>query len=110
MALIKTVLERLQSAGFKINPFKCEWAVQETDFLGHWLTPTGIKPWRKKIDAVLKLSRPTNQTQLRSFLGAVTYHRHLWPRRSHLLRPLTNLTDNSFFLNGPESVIKFLQQ
>ena len=73
MKLITTVVQRLQATGFKINTLKCEWAVQETDFLGHWLTPTRIKQLKKKIDAVLKMSEPKKLTQLRSFLGAVTF-------------------------------------
>jgi hypothetical protein len=87
-------LERLQNNGFSINPLKCEWAIKETDWLGYWLTPTGIKPWNKKIQPILALQEPRNKHELRSFIGMVTHYKDMWKNRAHILSPLTDLTKN----------------
>ena len=92
MSTLDKVLKILEDNNFKVNPLKCKWCIKETNYLGYWMTPEGLKPWKKKIDAILRMERPTNVTELRSFLGAVGYYHDMFPHRSHILAPLTRQT------------------
>lgn len=99
---LRVVLHRLQEKGFAITPHKCEWAVQETDFLGYWLTPTGIKPWKKKVDAIIALAPPSTMKALRAFVGMINFYRTMYPKRAHTLAPLTSQTGRNTLTWTPE--------
>jgi hypothetical protein len=71
------VLGHLHSNGFSVYPLKCEWGVKETDFLGYWMTPTGLKPWLKQIEPILALAKPETLKQLRGFIGLVNFYRSM---------------------------------
>ncbi len=66
--------------------------MKEGEFLGHWLTQTGVKPLRKKIEGIMSIVVPTTLKQLRGFIGMVNFYRDFWKSRAHLMAPLTLLT------------------
>jgi hypothetical protein len=88
--LIATIIWRLRENGFTINPLKCEWAIKETERLGYWLTPQGLKPWKKKIDAIIHMDRPCNAIELCMFIGCINYYQDMCPSCAHILKSLTD--------------------
>jgi hypothetical protein len=74
LALLDTVLCHLCDNGFTVNLLKCTWAIQETDWLGYWLTPHGLKPWKKKIEVILHMDRPRTVNDLCRFIGCINFY------------------------------------
>mmetsp|Transcript_27436 Transcript_27436/g.40868 ORF Transcript_27436/g.40868 Transcript_27436/m.40868 type:complete len:1328 (-) Transcript_27436:212-4195(-) len=94
LEVLGRIFSALEAKGFSVNPLKCEFGIAEGDFLGHWITQSGVKPWKKKVDAILNLDRPKTVSQVRTFVGMLNWYRDFWPRRSHLLSPFTKLQNN----------------
>jgi len=55
---LKKVFQKLRDANLKLHLDKCEFLKKETEFLGHIVTTTGIKPNPKKLSAIINFPIP----------------------------------------------------
>ena len=88
---LRTVLERLNNFGLRINLSKCIFGADKLDFLGYEVSNNGLKPTTSKIDAVKNYPTPTSATQLRRFLGMINFYHRFIPNCAKLQKTLTKL-------------------
>jgi hypothetical protein len=91
---LEQVFTRLAEAGLKINATKSKFCCDELEYLGYLINREGVRPTMKKVEAIKNIATPKTRKQLRSFIGMVNYYRDMWPKRSHLLAPLSALTSS----------------
>ena len=91
LAEVKVIIKCLHNAGLNCKIDKRTFAKPEIEYLGYIITKEGVKPNPNKIQAIIDLQRPSTKTEVRHFLGMVQYYHDLWPRRSEILAPLTEL-------------------
>ena len=68
-----TLCETARANGLKLNAKKLQFKSNNCKFFGHKLTPDGLKADKSKIEAIVKMSPPKTETDLKSFLGMVNY-------------------------------------
>ena len=66
---LKRLLTRLNDKGLRCRRDKCQFAQPSVEYLGHTLSAEGISKG-SKVEAVLKMPPPTDESSLKSFLGA----------------------------------------
>ena len=49
---LKLVMQRIERAGLKLKPSKCCFVKEEVEYLGHILTPNGLKTNRRLVEAI----------------------------------------------------------
>ena len=69
------IFDRLRSANLKLNPDKCHFCKPSVLYLGHVVTPEGIKPDPQKLIAIKDYPRPSSVTDVRAFIGLASYYR-----------------------------------
>ncbi|UYV84832.1 K02A2.6-like, partial [Cordylochernes scorpioides] len=91
---LETVLRRLEENNVKLNAKKQQIAVNKVNFLGHIISRDGIAIQASRAEAIQKLKRPENKTEVQRFLGMVTYLGKFIPNLSDKTAPLRKLISN----------------
>ena len=71
---------------------KCEFWLEEVQFLGHMISAQGIVVDPAKTETMVKWERPQTVTEVWSFLGLAGYYRRFVEGFSKMVSPLTQLT------------------
>ena len=86
------VLTRLSTAGLKLKPTKCHFIRQQVEYLGHVITPKGIKPNPDREQAVRDFPTPRSLKDVRAFIGLASYYRRFIKGFAQIAQPLHSLT------------------
>ena len=88
---LRIVLGTLRKHQLYAKFSKCQFWLREVGFLGHVVSEGGISVDPALVQSVLKCVAPTNQTEVRSFLGLAGYDRKFVQGFLSIARPLTQL-------------------
>ena len=92
---MRIILEMLREKKLYAKFSKCEFWLDSVSFLGHVVSKDGVMVDPSKIEAVKSWVRPTNFTEVRSFVGLGSYYRRFVKGFSSVASQLTNLTKQS---------------
>ena len=89
--ILMAVLQKLDKAGLKLKREKCEFNKSQVEYLGHVISSRGIQSSESKVAAIRDAPPPTSVTELKAFLGLLSYYRKFLPNLSSVLEPLYEL-------------------
>ena len=91
MDTLEQVLSRLEKAGLKLQEKKCSFMVPEVVYLGHKIDVQGLHPLAEKVEAVQAAPVPKNVSELKLYLGLLSYYGKFLSNLSSTFAPLYEL-------------------
>lgn len=96
---LKTVFQKLRESNLKVQLDKSEFLRKEVAFLGHIITPDGIKPNPDKIKAISNYPIPKTTKEIKGFLGLLGYYRKFIQNFANITKPFTNCLKKGATIN-----------
>ena len=92
MSRVRQVFSRLQAAGLKLRPEKCDVLQKEVTFLGHVVSATVVKPNPVNIAKVIEWPVPKTFKRVKQFVALGSSYRRFLPNFAKIARPMVELT------------------
>ena len=94
VAGMREFFKRCHENGRRLKLNKCQIMLPSIDYLGYQIGENGLEKIKEKVKAITDAERPTNVTQVKSFIGLVNYYARFFPNLSSILDPLNALLRN----------------
>ena len=88
---IRSLFERLREHNLKLSPSKARLGATDANFLGHSISPAGLRPTAEKVSALINMPMPADVKQVRALMSGINYYRNFLPDLSKRLRPINSL-------------------
>ena len=88
---LEKVLGWLEMSGLHVKKKKCQFVVPSVTYLGRQIDASGLHPLPDKFRAIEEAPAPNNVTELKSYLGLLTYYGKFLPNLATQLAPLYQL-------------------
>ena len=89
---LEAVFQKLEKAGLKLKPSKCELFQWQISYLGHVISAQRVATDKGEIATIKNFPTPTNITEVQSFLGFMEYYCWFIPKFAQVAWPLHELT------------------
>lgn len=92
---LEKVFSTMQKYGLRLRESKCQFFQTSVEYLGYHIDREGIRPLDEKLKAIKEAPRPRNQSELRSYLGLLTFYARFLNNLSTVAAPLNKLLGKS---------------
>ena len=79
MVHLDQMLAACARKGVKLRMSKCFFLRPEVELLGHSVSQEGLRPLKRRVEAIRKFAPPKNKKDVLSFLGSVQFYRAFIP-------------------------------
>ena len=91
------MFERLQSAGLKVAPEKCKLFQTSLKYLGHLITPEGVRMDPERARVIRDMPRPESFREAKRIFCLFSWYRKYVPSFSNIAEPLVKLCNAEKF-------------